>query len=286
LIANASIRAIEAELARLRDEAAAGDGATQRTRVLTHVAWVPAAWEQAARSVLEGLGDRHPSRTILLHPDPAAGRDALDASVDLRCFVHGGPQRVVCSEVVTLWLRGRTASAPASVVQPLLVSDLPAFLRWRGELPLGAPELEQLVDVVDRLIVDGGEWSDAGAGYRGLAQLLERVAVSDIAWARTLPWRRALAARWPGIAGAQRLRVEGPRAEALLLSHWLRARLRRELALEHAPAEELERVELDGEDVAPDRLERPSPSDLLSDQLEVFGRDRIYEEALRSLIQG
>ena len=68
------------------------------------------------------------------------------------------PEQVRCSEVVTIRLKGSAASAPASVVQPLLVSDLPAFLRWRGPLPLAAPELEQLVDVVERLIVDSREW--------------------------------------------------------------------------------------------------------------------------------
>ncbi len=51
-------------------------------------------------------------------------------------------------------LCGPRAHAPASVVSPLLVTDLPAFLRWRGDLPFGSTELEQLVGVADRLIVD------------------------------------------------------------------------------------------------------------------------------------
>ena len=135
-----SIRAVEAELRSLNEAAAPpGESTTLRTRVLTHIAWVPPEWEGAARRVLDGLGDRHPSRTILLLPDPGSDRDELDAEVDLRCFVQGGPNRSVCSEVITIWLRGHTARAPASVVQPLLVSDLPVFLRWRGPLPFGAP---------------------------------------------------------------------------------------------------------------------------------------------------
>ena len=39
---------------------------------------------------------------------------------------------------------------------------------------------------------------------------------------------------------------------------------------------------VDGHEVRPVRLEPTTPSDLLSDQLEVFGRDRIYEEAVRN----
>ncbi len=226
-------------------------------------------------------GERHPSRTILLLPDPEAGRDALDADIDLRCFVHGGQNRSVCSEVVSLWLRGKTASAPASIVQPLLVSDLPVFLRWRGALPFGSHELEQLVEVTDRLIVDSSEWPAAESDYRELVALLERVAVSDIAWARIETWRRAIAALWPDVADVQGLRVCGPRSDALLLAHWLGARLGRDVTLDVDDAGAVERVEVDGEPVAAGRGEALTPSDLLSDQLEIFVRDPIYEETLR-----
>jgi glucose-6-phosphate dehydrogenase assembly protein OpcA len=283
LIENASLREIEEELGRLSAAAAEpGQVTTLRARVLTHVAWIPPEWEEAARGVLEGLRERHPSRGIMLLPDSASARDALDAEVDLRCFAHRGPEQTVCSEVIVIRLRGNRAAAPASVVEPLLVSDLPVFLRWRGVLPHGAPELEQLVDVADRLIVDSDEWPDPEASYERLAELFERVAVSDIAWARTEPWRAAVAALWPDVADASQVRVRGPRADALLLARWLGARLRRNVELEHESASEIELVEVDGRRARPNRLEAKSPSDLLSDQLEIFGRDPIYEEAVWS----
>ena len=87
---------------------------------------------------------------------------------------------------------------------------------------------------------------------------------------------------WPDVADASALHVAGPEPEALLLRSWLAARLGREVRLEHEPAGELELVAVDGREVRPARLEPPTPSDLLSDQLEVFGHDRIYEEAVRS----
>jgi glucose-6-phosphate dehydrogenase assembly protein OpcA len=285
LTAATSIRAVEAELRSLNEAAALpGESTILRTRVLTHIAWVPPEWEQAARRVLDGLGERHPSRTILLLPDPASDRDELNAEVDLRCFATQGPNRSVCSEVVTIWLRGRTASAPASVVQPLLVSDLPVFLRWRGPLFFGEPQLEQLLEVVDRLVVDSSEWPDPEADDRRLAALLDRVIVSDMAWARIEPWRRALAALWPDIAGARRLGVRGPRADGVLLAHWLGSRLGTRVELDCADAGELEEVAVDGTPVDADRPPAATPSALLSDQLEIFGRDRIYEETVRSFV--
>lgn len=284
LIEAASIRAVEAELRRLNEAAALpGEPTTLRTRVLTHIAWVPLEWERAARRVLDGLGDRHPSRTILLLPDPGSDRDELDAEVDLRCFVQGGPNRSVCSEVVTIWLRGRTASAPASVVQPLLVSDLPVFLRWRGRLPFGEPQLEQLLEVIDRLVVDSGEWPDAEADGRLLASLVDRVIVSDLAWARIEPWRRAIAALWPGVAAARHLTVRGPRADALLLARWLGARLRSSIELGCHEAGVIEEVRVDGTPVDADPPPPATASALLSYQLEIFVRDRIYEETVRAL---
>jgi len=107
--------------------------------------------------------------------------------------------------------------------------------------------------------------------------------VSDIAWAKVQPWREACASLWPEIAEADALRVAGPRGETLLLWGWLQARLRRELELEHEPAGEVELVAIDGEEVPAPRAKRRSSSDLLSDQLEIFTRDRIYEEAVRGL---
>jgi glucose-6-phosphate dehydrogenase assembly protein OpcA len=202
--------------------------------------------------------------------------------VSLESYAIPGADRNISSEVIELRLLGRRAKAPASVAEPLFISDLPVFLRWRGECPFGSPELEDLVDVADRLIVDSAEWPEHESGYERLAELFDRVTVSDIAWARTEPWRTAVAALWPDIADASRVRIAGPQADALLVVRWLSSRLDRGVELEWEPAGEIELVEVDGRQAAPQRFERRSPSDLLSEQLEIFNRDRVYEETLRS----
>ncbi|MGH3010669.1 MAG: glucose-6-phosphate dehydrogenase assembly protein OpcA [Gaiellaceae bacterium] len=278
-----TLRELERELTELR-AASAEPGAPPRLRasVMTHIAWVPERWAEQATETLVGLGERHPSRTILLLPHPDDPQDVLEGEVDFRCFVRGGQQREVCSEVISIRLRGNRAAAPASVVMPLLVSDLPVFLRWRGPLPFDSPELEQLVGVADRLVVDSREWPKPRADLGRLPELFDRIAVSNISWARTEPWRAAVAELWPDVAEASTLRVAGPEPEARLLQRWLSSRLAREVRLDLEPAGEVELVEVDGRTANPLRLEPLTPSDLLSDQLEVFGRDRIFEEAVRS----
>ena len=278
-----SVRELERELAQLR-EASTEPGAAPRIRasVMTHIAWVPERWVEAATDTLAGLAERHPSRTILLLPRPEDERDVLEGAVDFRCFVRGGERREVCSEVITIQLCGRRASAPASVVMPLLVSDLPVFLRWRGPLPFGSPELEQLLGVADRLVVDSREWPDSERDFGLLRELFDWIVVSDISWARTERWRAAVADLWPDVAEASLLRVAGPKTEAELLRAWLASRLEREIELRLEPAGEIELVEVNGLDCRPLKADGGTSSDLLSDQLEVFSRDRIFEEAVRS----
>ena len=267
-----SIAQIDSELGRLRRDSAGEDGNPhQRTSVMTHVAWVPPEWLDAAERVLAGMAERHPSRTVILVPRPAE-EGGIDAEISVRCFPIG--ESTVCGEVIELALRGNRALAPASIVLPLVISDLPVFLRWRGEPSFRESQWQQLVEVADRVIVDSSEW--AAPRHAELVEVFDRTAVSDIAWARTDDWRIALAARWPAIAG-QQIAIRGPRAEGSLLRGWLQSRLERTLpAVE--PAGEVG-VLLDGEEVAPPQDQPRSPSDLLSDELDHLGRDPVYEAA-------
>jgi glucose-6-phosphate dehydrogenase assembly protein OpcA len=252
----------------------------QRTSVMTHLAWVPEQWVEAAEDVLAGLAERHPSRTIVLVPEPDAD-DGLEARVEVDCYPVGG-DRKVSMETIRLKLCGNRVQAPASVVEPLLLPDLPVFLRWRGLPPFGERAFEQLIDTVDRLIVDSTEWPGLPGPYQQLAEIFDRVAVSDIAWARTSRWRPHLATLWPGIAGVKRIKVKGTEAQANLVAGWLRSRLGHEVELEHEPADRLEGVELDGEAGPFPPGDAPDPADLLSDELERFSRDRVYEDAVRA----
>jgi Glucose-6-phosphate dehydrogenase subunit N-terminal domain/Glucose-6-phosphate dehydrogenase subunit C-terminal domain len=260
----------------LRDESAhETEGPDMRTSVMTHLAWVPAEWEAAALDTLAGLEERHPSRGILLFPEPEA-EDGIDARITVLAYPLREQRRHIAAEVIELRLRGRSCDAPASIVNPLLVPALPVFLRWRGRPQFGQQNVEQLVEVCDRLIVDSREWPDVPKGYAALP--FDRTACSDIAWRRTEPWRRCLARLWPGIAELQSLRVQGPTAEASLLAGWLSSRLERDVELEHEDADELKVVDVDG-DACPVPKEQPTSSDLLSAELDEFSRDRVYEAA-------
>jgi len=248
---------------------------------MTHVAWVPPHWLDAAERTLEGMAERHPSRTVILvpHEEDADGGGRIDAELAVRCYPAG--DRAVCGEVIELHLYGDRLLAPASIVLPLAISDLPVFVRWRGEPPFGEVQWEQLVGVADRVVVDSAEWEELR--YRELAAAFGRAAVSDIAWARIQDWRVELARYWPAIR-EQEIWIRGPRAEAALLRGWLNARLDRAIRAAE-PAGELG-VRLGGEELPSPPSEPRSASELLSRELDRFARDRIYEEAVLAAAAG
>lgn len=259
----ATIAEIEDALADLRFRVGHGGLPDLRTSVLTHMAWVPEEWQAAATETLAGLGTRHPSRTLLFFPE-LDKEDSLTGRVSLECHPLEGEERYLCNEVIELRLEGPRCLAPASIAMPLLLPDLPVFLRWRGRPPFATDQFRQMVDITDRLIVDSAEWPDVPGAYEELDDFFETAATSDIAWRRTLPWREALARAWPNLPD----RLGGPPAETALVAGWLRSRAGVDVAVEHA--EELPHAE----DL--------NASDLLSEELDAFGRNPVYEEAVRA----
>lgn len=282
-----TISEIRDELCKLRDEIGPEGDAAGRTSVLTLVAWVPPGWRQETDDALEGLMDAHPSRVIVVMAPSDGDAELLEqghwpfsASVRLRAL-EGSSGRVA-AEVITIELTAVSAGV-ASMVLPLVRSDLPVFLRWRGPLPEGKEPLASLLDVADRLIVDAREWPDIASGYAKLRTMFEHVASSDICWQRLEPWRRAIAAHGLNAEPPAVVEVHGPDFEARLLAAWLVARLGSRVALEHCESVDVVRVRLDGEDVRVPRHLRRSDSELLSCELDQLGRDPIYEEAACAL---
>ena len=78
------------------------------------------------------------------------------------------------------------------------------------------------------------------------------------------------------------MRVHGTRAQAHLLHGWLVSRLGHDVELEPDERERLEGIDLDGDPAPFPPGNPPRASDVLSVQLDRFGRDRVYEAAARA----
>ena len=155
--------------------------------------------EAAANRVVDslvGLGVRHPSRAIVLVPDPDAAGAAIDARVSTHCNeVAGGAGDRVCYEEVVLTVRGEAAQHLSGVVAPLLIHDLPTHVWWPGDPPFKDPVFDQLVEIGDRVIVDSSDFRDLLGGLRRTANLRRRSGVGDLSWER-LSWWQELTAQF------------------------------------------------------------------------------------------
>ena len=264
----ASRAAASARAARLRRTAeAAAEPAHERDDAPRLGA--AAVGRRGARRRSPGSAERHPSRTILLLPDPTRRGPDRRRRRRSKCFAIAGSSREVCSEVVELRLRRQArAGARRAIVEPLL--DLrPARLPAAGAaLPpwgdAGARAARRRRRPAHRRLDRVGRPAVRRTGSS--PQLFDRIAVSDIAWARTSRWRALLASLWPGIAdGEARSRVTGPKARGAPARRLaaLAARRDDDRARARRAAEQLERIALDGEPVAaaarrPAAAERPA----------------------------
>ncbi len=101
-----------------------------------------------------------------------------------------------CAELVFLTAGGQTGQHLAGLVSPLLIHDLPVTIWWPGEPRLDSPQTADLLEMSDRVVVDGSSWSGEGlVRLVGMSRLPRRfrVHVCDFAMLRQARWREAIA---------------------------------------------------------------------------------------------
>jgi glucose-6-phosphate dehydrogenase assembly protein OpcA len=219
-------------LERLRRDA---DRTASRAAVvnLVVVAAVNAAADRVVASVA-GLGAHHPGRIVVLVPESPGGRDGragaagaapgLAARIELRESDATGRQ--LWWEVVLLRARGPVCGHLESLMQPLLLHDLPVAL-WLagGASTAGSPAV---VAGAHQVIVSGERAAATGRAdvASDLAALAAERPLADLAWLAIEPARRALARlfdppeRRAGLPGAS-VAVTGPPWSSRLLAAWL-----------------------------------------------------------------
>ena len=202
-----SIDEIEQELAKIwaqpdllvpDDADRPGRHIAARTSVmnLVVIARQPEVGERTAQTI-QRLTGRHPSRTLVVLSADPDGPPWLEARVQAHCMLPRADAPETCTELIFLTAGGETGRHLTALVEPLLVHDLPVTVWWPGEPPLDREPARDLLDVTDRLLVDGSSW--AGDGLHRLAQLatlyddFDRLSIRDFALVRQSRWREAIA---------------------------------------------------------------------------------------------
>ena len=238
---------IEAGLTKLWSSAADkdGDNAVTRACVLNFIVYAGGEQDiQRATDTVAQFTLSHPSRGIVLVTEPNAP-DGLKSWISAHCQLPSPDGKQVCCEQITLEASGATLDAMASVVTPLLVSDLPVVVWWPGQPQLEGVLFDHLMSVADRLIVDSSEFEESvSATLNKLASLASQryqgVNFNDLNWARLTTWREMIAqffddaAFLPYLSTIGTVSLEYGRtdpsknpnaAQALMLVVWLASRL-------------------------------------------------------------
>lgn len=206
---------------------------------------------------------RHPCRAILAVIASAAV-EKVEAWVTARChFLPGRLDKQMCCEQITVKWEGETfkAESLASVVTPLVISQLPSWL-FAGSKHLTLADIEPFLAYTDHLLLDSrsdlGDSAACGADldvaslqslrskWQIAIDLTDRAVVVDLAWLTLSAFRKAIALAFDNtdvsIAPTELKNVKeivikfGGKSkglsQAVLLVSWLAARLK--LKVEHA----------------------------------------------------
>ena len=200
-------------------------------RALNLVVVVDADYTGEVVRRLDAVGRNAPSRTVLVRVH--AHRRGLSARVTLST-VHEGTTDEASTELVTLDVAARHLARLDSIVDPMVLTDVPTLL-WA---PHGHVEaLEALGALGQTVLLDSADAADYTAGLDGVQALIDDhgLSIVDLSWLRATPWRLRLAAHYEpaprrrelwSIADVQVRHQPGSETAAWLLLGWLADRLR------------------------------------------------------------
>jgi glucose-6-phosphate dehydrogenase assembly protein OpcA len=147
-------------------------------------------------ATISGMAGRRPSRSLILSTVDPDGPRGLDAWIEALALTAATGRAETGAETIHVTAHGETGRHLASIIEPLLVHDLPVALWWPDDPRFGSHRADRLVPLADRLIVDGSSWS--GDGMDRLAAMAhaarsQQLLVADFALLRQARWREAIA---------------------------------------------------------------------------------------------
>jgi glucose-6-phosphate dehydrogenase assembly protein OpcA len=148
---------------------------------------------QAIGETIASLMHEHPSRAIVLRVRKG-DKPCLTARVFAQCWMPFGSRQQICCEQVEMVASVASFFDATSVLQGLVVPDLPVVVYCPSEALRPLPELIGLLPLASKLIIDSNNMENAPSALSYL-QALPRTAgfrKADLTWARLTPWRETI----------------------------------------------------------------------------------------------
>jgi len=186
----------------------------------------------ANTEVIREVTREHACRALLIAADPDAPEVSVRAWITAHCQLGAGGKKSLCSEQIAFLISGQSLNLVPSTVFSWLESDLPLTFWWQGDF--SARWEPHLYSVIDRLVIDSGEWLDPLTQLALLEEAWKHdkggFTVNDLSWTRVLHLRMALAAAFdePGtqehLAALEEIRIgygTGHGIAARMLAAWM-----------------------------------------------------------------
>ncbi len=229
--------AIEGALRSMLAERHAESASYVPARALNLVTVVDREWSGEIANRLRKVGRYHASRTVVCSVEP--GRTTIDATATIASDTEPRPgEFALLRETVILSVGEQHLPHLDQIVDPLVVTDL-ATVVWS---PHGHPEAVDALTtappggmpIAQVVLLDSVDEPDPLEALHRVCALSERIAVVDLAWLRSTPWRERVAAVFDPPARRRELTLlrevevgarPGSETAALLLLGWLCAQL-------------------------------------------------------------
>jgi glucose-6-phosphate dehydrogenase assembly protein OpcA len=235
------LQKIEQEIARLWHPDARGDDSitslATRASVLNLVVVAPDDDSaEEAQVAAERLSQIHPCRVILFHR-VASDTGSFTPDIYATCAAGGEEPDIPCIERIRIPVTSPMYLKLASLMQPLIIPELPAYLWWPAEPSTSDTSFVALARASNLTVVDSLHFrSTATLGaLNELGGLLPaRSAIADLNWQRLQPWRELTAqcfdirtVRW-ALTCIREIEIDAGQpldrtlpAQALMFSSWL-----------------------------------------------------------------
>jgi glucose-6-phosphate dehydrogenase assembly protein OpcA len=240
---------------------------------------------------LAELIHEHPSRAIVLrvvaNPEPV-----LESRVLAQCWMPFGKRQQICCEQIEITASPAGLPDVHRIMGGLVAPDLPVMLVCRSPRLFGMPKFQKMLAMADKVVADSHGTAEPWAVMQRIAGMRAYGRnVADLAWTRTTPLRRQIAAAFdePGalekLPAVERIVVAhaaGPvTAEALYVAAWLNYSMRRELPVSFVSdnGAAVTRVELGAGLTFTPSADRAT-CELLREELAIAGRDSVYDSVL------
>ena len=193
---------------------------------------------------IDNVTGSHPARVITMISDPEDDASPVQAWVSIHCQLPPSGGRQVCAEQIYVSSGSSSMRQVPAAVIPLLLPELPVFLWWPHGSPFDDYLFRQLVDSLNRIIVDSSTFENPEGTLAKMSTRLKsdwpKVACTDMNWGRITRWRELVAQFFDGatlrpyLDRVNQVTIEfalskqgGPvnRAQALLVASWLASRL-------------------------------------------------------------